>query len=328
MILVTGATGLVGSHLVLQLVSQNQKVKAMYRNEASKIKVKKVFEFYKKEMLFDQIVWCQADILDVTSLKDCFSAVDYVYHCAALVSFEPRDVNKLRKINIEGTANIVNFCIDYKIKKLCFVSSIAALGDLAPHETVFNESTEWNAEKSHSDYAISKYGAELEVWRGQQEGLQVVIVSPGVILGPLFWQDGSGQIYQQVLNGLKFYTKGTTGFIAIEDVINLTIKVMESDIEGEKFILIAKNITYQNMLEKMAIVLNVKSPTIYANATMTAIYWKIDWLISLFTRRKRMLSKQMHLSLHSHDLYDNQKVVNQFQYQFKDVLNSLTNHLQ
>ena len=328
MILVTGATGLVGSHLILQLLEQGEKVRAMCRSEAGKLKVKMVFDQYKKEYLFDKIIWCQADILDVSALKNCFIDIEYVYHCAALISFEPSDVNKLRKINIEGTANIVNFCLDFNVKKLCFVSSIAALGDLAPHETIYTENTEWNAEKSHSDYAISKYGAELEVWRGQQEGLSVVIVNPGVILGPVFWTDGSGEIYQKTSKGLPFYTKGITGFVGIQDVINLMILIMKSNINGERFILVSENVTYQKILETIADKLHVKRPKFYANHMMTSIYWKVDWIITLLTRKKRILSKQMHSSLHSQDLYDNQKVKKQFQYNFEDIEATLTNHLQ
>lgn len=328
MILITGATGLVGSHLVLQLVSQGKVVKAMYKTESSKWKTKNVFEQYEKEFLFDKIIWCQGDILDVSALKDCFIDVEYVYHCAALISFEPRDVNKLRKINIEGTANIVNFCVDFKVKKLCYVSSIAALGDLAPHETSYNENAEWNPEKFHSDYAISKYGAELEVWRGQQEGLSVVMVSPGVILGPLFWKEGSGEIYQKVLKGLPFYTKGITGFVDIHDVVSVMILAMESTVVGEKFILVSENISYQNLIETISNLLHVKRPKTYINSTITSFYWRVDWLLSLLTGRKRTLTKQMHTSLHSLDIYDNQKVVKTFDYSFTSVNKSLINLLQ
>ena len=328
MILVTGATGLVGSHLILQLLTQGQNVKAMYRTDASKMKVKRVFEHYNKSTFFEKITWCKGDILDVSALKDCFTDVDFVYHCAALVSFDPRDVNILRKINIEGTANIVNFCIDYNVKKLCFVSSIAALGDLNPNEEIYTENTEWNAEKSHSDYAISKYGAELEVWRGQQEGLNVVIVNPGVILGPLFWKEGSGEIYQKVRKGLPFYSKGSTGFVAIEDVINLMVLIMESDIKGEKFILVSENLSYQKLLNIIADKLQVKQPRFYANPFLTSLFWKLDWFINLLTVSNRRLSKQMHESLHSQDLYDNQKIKKTFNYNFITVAESLTIHLQ
>jgi nucleoside-diphosphate-sugar epimerase len=165
MILVTGATGLVGSHLLVQLLQENEEVKALFRSEKQIEKVKNVFAFYNQTALFDKIKWVKGDITDIPSLEIAFENITHVYHCAALISFDPSDEDELRKINIEGTANVVNCCIDFGVKKLCHVSSIAALGTPKEHETTITEETEWNPEELHSDYAITKYGAEMEVWR-------------------------------------------------------------------------------------------------------------------------------------------------------------------
>ena len=318
MILVTGATGLVGSHLILQLLEQGQNVRALYRTEDNKGKTKQVFDYYKKGDLFSKIDWTQGDINDVPSLDEVFVGIEYVYHCAALVSFDPNDEEKLRKVNIEGTANIVNFCLDFNIKKLCYVSSIAALGDLLEGETIVTESTEWNPEVQHSDYAISKYGAEMEVWRGQQEGLDVIVVNPGVILGPIFWIEGSGEIYQKVRKGLPFYTEGMTGFVVITDVVNAMIRLMESEIKNEKFTLVAENISYKDLVFKIADCLKVSRPKIYANKFMTSLGWRIDWFLSLFGK-KRDLSKSMSNSLHSIDVYSNEKVIREISFKFNRI---------
>ena len=240
MILVTGGTGLVGAHLLLHLIENGEQVRAIYRTEANCVKTKALFSHYQKEPLFGAIEWIPGDILDIPSLEMAFQNIKQVYHCAALISFDPKDEDAIRKTNIEGTANIVNFCLAKKTEKLCFVSSIAALGDLAPHETEITETTEWNPEKPHSDYAISKYGAEMEVWRGQQEGLKVIIVNPGVILGPGFPSQGSGTLFSTIKKGLSYYTLGTTAFIAIPDVINSMYRLMKSDCCNERFTLIAK----------------------------------------------------------------------------------------
>ncbi len=209
MILVTGGTGLVGAHLLLHLLENGeQNLRAIYRKENQIQKTKSLFELYKKGNLFQQIEWFQADIIDIPSLEIAFQNVDYVYHCAAKISFNPSEEEELRKVNIEGTANIVNFCIDKKVKKLCHVSSIATLGDLGQNETIITEATEWNPEVLHSDYAISKYGGEMEVWRGHQEGLNVVIVNPGVIFGPGFWNQGSGAFFTSIKKGIKFFKQG------------------------------------------------------------------------------------------------------------------------
>ena len=319
MVLVTGATGLVGSHLILQLLMQGQKVKALYRNEAGKQKVTAVFNFYKKPELLDLIIWCKADILNIPDLEIAFQNIEYVYHCAALISFDPNDEEKLRKINIEGTANIINFCLDFNVRKLVYISSIAALGDILPHEKFVTETTEWNPEIAHSDYAISKYGAEIEVWRAQQEGLNVIVVNPGVILGPLFWEEGSGEIYQKIKNRLRFYTKGFTGFVVLDDVVKITIKLMESDIVNEKYILVSENKSYQELLFVIADALQVKKPTILISKNITNIAWRADWFLNVFFGKQRKLSKQLATALHSEDFYTNKKVIETLDYKFENI---------
>jgi dihydroflavonol-4-reductase len=327
MILVTGTTGLVGSHLVLHLIEQGQKVKAVFRDEVGRQKVRTVFDYYKKGHLFETINWCQADILDIPSLEIAFQDVESVYHCAALISFDPKDEEKLRKINIEGTANVVNFCIENKVKKLCYVSSIAALGDLKEAETIITEETEWDPEKPHSDYAISKYGAEMEIWRGHQEGLKVVVVNPGVILGPPFWTEGSGEIFVKVKLGLLFYTKGVTGFVSVHDVIKSMFLLMESTITGEKYILVTENKTYQDLVFIIADVLKFKRPRFYASPFLTAFAWRVDWFLNIFFSKNRKLSRNMAISLHTKDYYSNKKITQLFKNEFQDINSCISEHI-
>ncbi len=327
MILVTGSTGLVGSHLVLHLIEQGQSVKAVFRDEVGRQKVKTVFEYYKKEYLFEAINWCQADILDTPSLEMAFQDVERVYHCAALISFDPGDEEKLRKINIEGTANMVNFCIDNKVEKLCYVSSIAALGDLKETETIITEATEWDPEKQHSDYAISKYGAEMEIWRGQQEGLKVIVVNPGVILGPPFWIEGSGEIFAKVKSGLSFYTKGCTGFVSVHDVVKSMFLLMESTIASEKYILVAENKTYQDFVFTIADVLKFKRPRFYATPFLTAFTWRVDWVLNTFFGKKRALSRNLSVSLHTRDYYSNKKIKQLFKNEFQDINSCISEYI-
>lgn len=318
MILVTGATGLVGSHLVLHLLEQGKLVRAIYRNEASKRRIERVFEYYQKSDLFVAIDWVQADITSIPELELAFQNVEFVYHCAALVSFDPNDEEHLRKVNIEGTANIVNLCIDYGVQKLCYVSSIAALGDLKDFETIITEETEWNPEVAHNDYAISKYGAEMEVWRGYQEGLPVVVVNPGVILGPLFWTDGSGAIYQKVKEGIPFYTSGGTGFVAVTDVVCAMMRLMDSSIAGERFTLVAETRTYREIVNLIADRLGVKRPKYEAKKWMTAIAWRVDWFFGIFGK-KRILSRDMARTLHHVEYYDVAKVKGVLSFDFMPI---------
>ena len=319
MVLVTGGTGLVGSHLLLHLIENGESVRAIYRKAETIQKTKNLFFYSKKEDLFEKINWFQADILDVPSLEIAFDSVEFVYHCAAFISFDPKDEAKIRKTNIEGTANVVNFCLANNVRKICFVSSIAALGDLKENEKIITEETEWNPEKSHSDYAISKYGAEMEIWRGQQEGLNCVIVNPGVILGPRIWEEGSGVFFKKIANGFPFYTKGTTGFIAVNDVVQVMVQLMKSDLKNERFALVASTISFQELFNSIADALKLKRPSVYISPFLMSLLWRLDWFFSTFFRTKRMLDKETASASHSKTLYSNEKIRNTLKFKFLDI---------
>ena len=319
MVLVTGGTGLVGAHLLLHLVENGDTVRAIYRNITSIQKTKALFLRYKKESLFENIEWVQADITDVPTLEMAFENVKYVYHCAALISFDPKDEDLLRKTNIEGTANIVNFCVAKTVEKLCYVSSIAALGDLKENEAIITEEAEWNPEKQHSDYAISKYGAEMEIWRGQQEGLDTVIVNPGIIIGPGFLEQGSGMLFKKVANGLPFYTKGVTGFIAVPDVVKITVKLMKNDHSNERFTLIAENLIFRDLINSIADSLNVKKPYIHASPLLMNLFSKMDWFVSNVFGRKRKLARATAKASYAKNWYSNEKISSTLDPEFLDI---------
>ena len=319
MVLVTGGTGLVGAHLLIHLIEKGETVRAIYRNLDNIQKTKSLFSLYKKESLFELIEWTQADVLDIPSLENAFLGITHVYHCAAIISFDPKDEDLVRKTNIEGTANIVNFCLTYHIQKLCHVSSIAALGDLAAHESIITEETEWNPEKLHSDYAISKYGAEMEIWRGQQEGLNVIIVNPGVVLGPGFEKQGSGQLFKKIADGLLFYTKGRTGFVPVTDVVNIIHRLMKSDICNERFILIAENIVFKDVFSSIADRLKVKRPSIEAKAFLLELTWRANWFLSALFGIKNNLTKDIARSFLSKEEYSNTKIKEVLDMDFLDI---------
>lgn len=319
MILVTGGTGLVGAHLLLHLAENEVGIRAIYRNKKSIEKTKSLFQLYQKQALFNKIEWLQADIIDVPSLEIAFQDITHVYHCAALISYNPSDEELLRKTNIEGTANIVNFCLAYNIKKLCHVSSIAALGDLKPHEKQITEETEWNPEALHSDYAISKYGAEMEIWRGQQEGLNVIIVNPGVIFGAGFWQQGSGVFFSAIKKGFPFYTNGSTGYVGVTDVVKIMVQLMESDIVGERFSIVAENLTFKKVIFEIAERLMVRKPKMEAKPWMLAMGWRMDWFCSTFFRTKRKLSKYSANALLSNEFISNDKIKNALDFEFQSI---------
>jgi nucleoside-diphosphate-sugar epimerase len=310
MILVTGGTGLVGSHLLYHLAQKNDSILAIYRTEEKLQHVKKVFAYYTEntDTLWQRITWIQADITDIPSLTKVFAhPISYVYHCAALVSFKPSDYMAMRQVNIDGTANIVNFCVDAKVKKLCFVSSIAAVGD-SLHGRPVNEENEWNDNSDNHGYAITKYGAEMEVWRASQEGVPVVVVNPGVILGSGYWEEGSGKLFSQVAKGFKYYTQGVTGFIGVHDVVETMLQLTESTKANERYILVSENKSYRDILNAIADALNKPRPSIGIGKIATEIFWRIDWLLTLLTRKDPLLTKNSARSSHNKTFYSTDKV--------------------
>ncbi|MES2486843.1 MAG: NAD-dependent epimerase/dehydratase family protein [Bacteroidota bacterium] len=320
MILVTGGTGLVGAHLLLQLAGGQQPIRALYRTQDTLIKTKKLFAHHGKSGLYNTIQWIPGDIIDVPSLEPVFIGVTHVYHCAAYISFQPSAEDQLRKINIEGTANMVNLALAYGVQKFCHVSSIAALGDpMLPGGTI-NEATDWNPEVRHNDYAISKYGAEMEVWRAQQEGLNVVMVNPGLIFGYGFWDQGSGAVLKAVKRGQYFYTLGRCGIVAVQDVINIMQLLMEGDYTGQRYIVVGGNPDYKQMLDAIAAGMGKKGPGMYATKLLTGFGWRTDWLISKLFLRKRMLTRSMAHSSHALEVYDNSKITEATGYAFTEVL--------
>jgi nucleoside-diphosphate-sugar epimerase len=320
MILVTGGTGLVGAHLLYKLTSQNEKVRALYRNEHKLQLVKNVFTSYNTEAenQFNNIEWVKADILDIPTLLEAFTNINYVYHSAAFVSFEPNKYHLLRRTNIDGTANIVNLCLSENVKKLCYVSSIATLGSELTNKPV-SERTIWNPEADNNDYAITKYGAEMEVWRGTQEGLDTVIVNPGIILGSGFWDNGTGNLFRKAKKGFKFYTSGTIALVGVKDVVDVMIALMKSDISNERFVLVAEHWTYKRFLETLAKSVHGKPPTKLAPNWLLNIVWQMDWLKTKLTGARRQLTRNLTRTLSTDTRYDSSKLKTALNFKFDAI---------
>ena len=329
MILVTGGTGLVGSHLLYHLTLRNDRVRAVYRTRDGLPNVRKVFSYYTKkgDEYFSKIDWHQADITDVPSMIPVFEGVSQVYHCAALISFDPSDYRKMRKVNIHGTAIMVNLSIDVGVKKFCYVSSIAALGGNSK-KLVSDEDNQWsNSEKNHV-YGITKHGGEMEVWRASQEGVDVVIVNPGVILGSGFWNSGTGKVFTKVHKGFSYYTKGVTGFVGVKDVVSAMIQLMNSPLKNERFVLVAEHKSFSEILNTIADEFGKKHPSKAVAAWVTEAFWRWEWFLFKFTSRKPRISKYSARSLHSKTYYSSEKIKNALDFQFqkiRDVIKQVCN---
>ncbi|WGK66155.1 NAD-dependent epimerase/dehydratase family protein [Croceiramulus getboli] len=303
MILVTGGTGLVGAHLLLALTQGASKIRAIYRTEQSIAKTRRLFAFAKAESRFEKIEWIASDLFDLPALDTAFQGVSQVYHSAGLISFDPADYHALRKTNIEGTANMVNLALAHQVDKFAYVSSVAALGD--PVEgRIINEDTPWDPDRKHHDYAISKYGGELEVWRGTQEGLDAVIINPGGILGEGFYRAGSGAYFRLAAMQLPYYPTGTTGFVDVKDVVQILITLMTGPIKNEAFVVVAANANHRDVLTQIAKQLEVKAPRKPLRKWMFLLFLIFDTLRHVLTRKRRRVFLTTYTSMTSRELYD------------------------
>lgn len=320
MILVTGGTGMVGAHLLLQLIQSGELVRAIYRSEKSIEKTRKVFSYVGNDadVLFSKIQWLKADITDVPSLESAFINVDKVYHIAALVSFDERLAKEMRSVNIDGTANIVNLSIAHKVSKLCFVSSIASIAK-SVQKPLIDEEDDFNLMTNNYSYAITKYGAEMEVWRGAQEGLQVLIVNPGVILGTGFWTENSGVLFSMIDKGTPFYTDGLTGFVGVKDVVAVMQKGMDSDIKNERFILVSENIGFKEVFYSIASALRKKKPSLKVTPILAEIGWRLSLLKSVLTGGANNFTRHTAKSANNKSYYSSEKVQSMLDFKFQKI---------
>lgn len=299
MIFVTGASGLVGSHLIQSLLSKGKKVRALYRQAVP------VFAGS------EQCEWIQGDILDPIGLTAALEGVDYVYHCAAIVSFAPGVAAKMLQSNVDGTANVVNACLVQKIKKLIFVSSVAALGRIRENEAI-DESMHWTPATSNSVYGQSKYLAELEVWRAMEEGLPMAIVNPVIILGAGDWNNGSSGIFKSAYNEFPWYTGGMSGFVDVLDVVDAMQILMESNVVGQRYVLSAENIYYRDIFNAIANAFNKKQPHKKVTPFLAGIVWRLEAIKGMITGKTPLLTKETAATAQAIVRFNNQKFLNAF----------------
>jgi dihydroflavonol-4-reductase len=312
MILVTGATGFLGAELIHQLTAQGIKLKALKRKQSV------IPDIIKDNELIE---WAIADINDLSDLEDAFDGVDQVYHCAALVSFNPKDKARLLKINIEGTSNIVNLCQELNVR-LLHVSSVAALGN-AKKGALITEKDFWEYDVKAHTYAISKYEGEMEVWRGISEGLDAVIVNPSVIIGKGAGFEGSGAIFKLVKDGLSYYTRGATGIVDVTDVAKCMIALMSSKETAERFTISSENYHYKQFFGEIAAGYGVKAPAKEAKPWMLSIAWRVAKLGSLLTGKPASLTSDAARSSLNESLYSNEKIKETIGIDFKPLKQSI-----
>lgn len=318
MIFVTGATGLVGSHVILKLAQQKKSFKALKRSSSSLAICRKIFQYYNVEKLFKEINWIDGDLNDISSLENGMKGCDFLVHCAAIVSFSSLDIEDLKRVNIEGTSNLMNVALSLGIKKVGYVSSVASLGRNTTDKIV-DEQSFFIATKNESNYSLSKYFSEQEVWRASAEGLDVVIINPSIILGPGDWDKGSSQIFQKIYNGLKFYTSGSSGYVDVIDVAESLLQLLFSNVKNERFIINAANLKYRDCFDRIAEALGKPKAKIRVTPFLKEIAWRIESVKSFITGKKPLLTKETANSSMNSNSYSADKIKHALNFRFTDI---------
>lgn len=323
MILVTGGTGLVGSHLLLELTRNGEKVRAFRRENSDLEKVKKTFSWYEpgNDALFQSIEWFTGDLMDIFSVEDALEGVQDVYHCAGKVSFDYSERKLLMQINQKCAENLVNVALQKGIRKLCHVSSISTLGRSKQGETI-TEQHYWKTSRKNSVYALSKYAAEREIWRGMEEGLNAVIINPSVILGPGDWDNGSSKIFKTVWKGLPFYTSGSNGYVDVRDVVKIMVRLMKSDINSKRFIVSAEDLTYKQLITMIAGAFGKNGPLFKFLPWMGEIGWRLEGL-KLLIGKKPTFTREVTRTSFKEFYYNNSEIKRAINYEFIPLTQSI-----
>lgn len=307
LILVTGASGFLGRHLLQGLAMQPLPVRALYHS-------------HKPEIHYPNVTWQQADLLDIFAVEEAMTGITKVYHCAAIVSYDPRKNDQMIQENVTGTTHVVNAALEAGVEKLIHVSSIAALGRAVSGDQSVTEETHWEESKNNSAYAESKFRSEMEVWRAMAEGLNAAIINPGIIIGEGDWTKGSAKLMQIVYDEFPWYTPGATAWADVKDVVHAMILLMNSDISEERYIISGGNFSYKEVFTKMARAMDRKPPHKLASAWMTEIVWRIELLKSRLRRKEATITKDSARTARMKYYYDNSKFLAQFpQFQYHSL---------
>lgn len=310
---VTGGTGLVGSHIILRLLQENQAILALKRPNSDTSILQKLANHYQLNVDFSQLKWLEGNLDNTTTLYAACAQATHVFHAAAMVSFQKKDREQLLNINYRGTRNLVNASIEKGVEEFVFLSSTAAVGNSG--KTQLTEKSEWKESES-SNYGISKRMAELEVWRGSEEGLKTVIVNPSIIIGPGNWGKSSTSLFSTIDEGLSFYPPGTNGFVSVHDVVNAIWQLREQKIYNERFLLVAENKPFQWVFEQIAEQLHKKAPSVRATKPMLYAALFADRITSWILQKDQKITRETVASALRNTHYSNEKIKNRLGFSF------------
>ena len=318
---VTGATGLIGSHLVLRLAEEGMPVTALFRNEKGQSEVFDLFRFYGKENLFQQVQWVKGDVEDADDMYDLTEGMHTVFHCAAIVSYHKKEASRMLEVNINGTKNVVNACIENDVKHLIHVSSISALGDSKGE--VIDEETPRDFNDYHSNYSKGKYLSEQEVWRGIQEGLNATILNPGVIFGPNNCTRSSGTMIARIEKGLPALPAGGSGIVSVLDVVEVMIRAAKQTPTNERYILCAENVRMSELFTKIADALHVKIGKTIAKKWQIVLVYYMEALLEFFTGKRATITREIIRNYDEVKQFDGSKATRVFGFQYRNTFSSI-----
>jgi len=322
-ILVTGATGLIGSHLLAELVGQGHPCRAIKRQDSDLETVRKVFKRkFKSDKEFEMVEWLEADLLDIEALRRAVSGSQYVFHCAAMVSFFSNDSEIMKKTNIQGTRYLVNLALEEMVQKFIFVSSSAAIGN-QPDSEVVSESGKWIKDAGNSNYGLSKYLAELEVWRASEEGLDMAIINPCIVIGPGNWESSSPVLFTRINKGLKFYTPGSNAFVDVRDVVSIMLKLCFGEIKNERYLLCSENLSYKSLFDMIAPSLDQAAPDFEVKRWMANLAMIFENIKSFFAGRKPFITRETVQNGFRDIRYSNEKAKKELNFEFIPIRESV-----
>lgn len=320
MILLTGATGLIGSHLLYRLVAKGQKVRILVRDKSRIKGIKRVFSYYTSdpEALWELVTVVRGDLLDKLTLPEALKDITHVYHCAAVVSFNPSARESVIEANRASTANLVDACLLHGVEKLVHVSSTSAVGK-SDDGSLITEDVEWSYSGRVSGYSVGKHESEREAWRAEAEGMKVVIVNPAMVIGPGNWGESSTGLIKKCYDGLMFYTLGVNAYVDVRDVAEVMDNLMESDISGERYLLVSENITFRSLFEQISNALGKKPPRYRARRWMGEIVWRIELLRSMITGKAPLLTKETARTAMQNHYYSSEKIRKELNFKFRPL---------
>jgi len=331
MVFVTGGTGMVGAHLLYDLASKGEKVRALKRPGSNIQRTEKIFAFYSPDYqsLMNNIEWVDGDLLEKESMQGLLAGIDRIYHAAAIVSFDPQDRDAMISNNVDGTANLVDLALLAHVSKFCHVSSVSAIGS-PPEGIEANEEHPWRNNLDHSAYAESKYLSEMEVWRAIIQGLDAVIVNPSVIIGPGDWKSGSSLLFNTIWKGLKFYSKGETGFVDVRDVTAAMQRLMDDNVwevvKNQRYILNAENVPFRSFFNQVANCLHVKQPKYFAGPFLLNLAWRLSSVKGSLTGHRPAITRETAGSANRISAFDGSKICRTIGFEYTPIEVSVRNN--